>query len=119
MTYLFIFLGGGLGSLARFLVSKATVTWMPTTFPLGTFLANIVACLILAMVMLTFSSKSNEYVWIQPLILIGFCGGFSTFSTFSNETVDLFNTGHTLVAILNIIISVLVGVGLIYLIKSK
>ena len=119
MTYLYIFIGGGLGSLARFLTSKASVKLFSTDFPLGTLISNIIACVILALLIVMFSSKQQEYQWIQPLLIIGFCGGYSTFSTFSNETFMLFDNGHTLLAVLNIIISTLVGIGLIFLIRSK
>ena len=119
MMYLYIFIGGGLGSLARFLVGKLTSTVMDIDFPLGTLLANMIACLILALVTVSIAPRSEEYQWVQPLLLIGFCGGFSTFSTFSNETFNLIDAGNHLMAILNIVISVAVGIGLIYFIRSR
>lgn len=119
MTYLYIFIGGGLGSLARFLTSKFSIQLFTTSFPIGTFISNILACAILALIVVFFSNKQSEYEWIQPLLLIGFCGGFSTFSTFSNETYDLLTNGQVAIGIANILISVLVGIGLIFLIRAK
>ncbi len=119
MTYLYIFIGGGLGSLARFLTSKVSEHFFTTSFPLGTFISNLVACGILAVLVVLFSNKQSEYEWIQPLLLIGFCGGYSTFSTFSNETYELFTNGQVAIAIANILLSVVVGIGLIFLIRAK
>ena len=119
MTYLYIFIGGGLGSLARFLTSKLSHQIFTTSFPIGTFISNIIACSLLALIVVFFSNKQNEYDWIQPLLLIGFRGGYSTFSTFSNETYDLLTNGEVAVGIANILISVIVGIGLIFLIRSK
>lgn len=119
MTYLYIFVGGGLGSLARYLTSKATENWIPTNFPIGTLLANLLACALLALLVVGFQTRQQEYAWIQPLLIVGFCGGFSTFSTFGNETFGLLQNGHTFLAILNVVISVLVGIGLIFFIRSK
>lgn len=118
MTYFWIFLGGGLGSVARFAITKASSSFYTGNFPLGTFLSNILACLILAIVIVFIIPKNNEASWIQPLLLVGFCGGFSTFSTFSNETSQLLQTGHMGIAILNIAVSVVVGVGLIFWLRS-
>ncbi len=118
MIAFWVFLGGGLGSLARFGVSKGTSALFQTQFPLGTFIANILACLILAILVYQIPLKS-EQSWIHPFMVIGFCGGFSTFSTFSNENFLLFSTGNYMIAILNILISVAVGVGIIFLIKQK
>lgn len=118
MTYLYIFIGGGLGSLARFLTSKATHAIFPTDFPVGTLAANILACAVLAILTLLYS-KSESFHWIQPLLLIGFCGGYSTFSTFGNETFELVEAGEYLYAAVNVIISLIVGVGLIFIIRTK
>lgn len=119
MMYLYIFLGGGLGSLARFLTSKLSHQLFTTSFPIGTFISNILACVILALIVVFFSNKQTEYEWIQPLLLVGFCGGYSTFSTFSNETYQLLTNGQIAIGIANILISVAVGIGLIFLIRSK
>ncbi|MFT5858716.1 MAG: CrcB protein [Flavobacteriaceae bacterium] len=119
MTYLYVFLGGGLGSLARFGLGKLVGSVLVTNFPLGTLFANVLACVILALLVIGVNPQEEGNSWVQPLLIIGFCGGFSTFSTFSNETFQLLDQGNTFLAILNILISVLVGVGLIFLIRSR
>ena len=118
MTYLYIFIGGGLGSLARYLTGKACGTLFSTVFPLGTLLSNLIACALLGLIMVTYV-KTSHANWIQPLLLIGFCGGYSTFSTFGNDTYELVQGGNYFYAVLNVLISVVVGVGLIFLIRSR
>lgn len=119
MMYLYVFLGGGLGCLARFSLSQFVNGLVKSPFPFGTFLSNMLACTLLALFVLGTREYSSEQSWIQPLLIIGFCGGFSTFSAFSYESVQLIDQGNFLVAALNIVISITVGVGLIYLIRSK
>jgi CrcB protein len=111
-----VFIGGGLGSLCRFGISKMSLKMTETNFPLGTFISNTLSCIILAVAVIYFSSKISGNMALKLFVITGFCGGFSTFSTFSLETLELLKQGNYLFAILNIVISVLVGVSLIFFI---
>ncbi len=115
----YIFIGGGLGSLARFGVGKLASKILPDGFPWGTLIANMLACSILALIVLMIQQKPSQASWLSPLLIIGFCGGFSTFSSFSNESLDLIQQGSFGLAVANILVSVAFGIGTIYFIRMK
>jgi CrcB protein len=98
-TLLYIFLGGGFGSMARYLVSKFSLGSFGNGLPYGTLLANILASLLLGYI--TAKTFQSESLW-KPMLAIGFCGGFSTFSTFSNETFKLLQNAEYGSAMMNV-----------------
>jgi CrcB protein len=115
-----VFLGGGLGSLARFGVGKAAIHWFADgKFPLGTLLANTLACLILGLTLLFFKDRLIENEWVKYLVIIGFCGGFSTFSTFSLDTVRLIQEGLYFYSALNILVSLLLGIAILMVVVKS
>lgn len=118
MAFLFVFIGGGLGSLARYSISLASGKLFPGPFPLGTFISNVLACLILGITLYWFKDKIASNHWIVPLFVTGFCGGFSTFSTLSKETLDLIQQGNLGWAAANILFSLCAGIGLIFWVKT-
>jgi len=118
MTWLAIFIGGGLGSIARYGFGILAAKMYTGPFPLGTFLANFCACLILGLAVLFFASKNQMNEAYKALVLVGFCGGFSTFSTFSNETLELMRGGQWGWVIGNVAVSLVVCVGLLWVISK-
>ena len=104
MNWLLVFLGGGFGSITRFGISLI-IKQLGWAFPLATLISNVAASFIIgvltALTMKGILSDDQKMLWAT-----GFCGGFSTFSTFSNETVHLFQNGNMLMAALNISLSI-------------
>lgn len=109
-----IFIGGGLGAMLRFGISVLVVNNLKSFLPLATLLANLVAILIMGLTLYYAESKMEAEPWVRAFVLIGFCGGLSTFSTFSYETVLLLKGYHWMYAFGNVLISVLLGVLVIY-----
>ncbi len=115
-TLALIFVGGGLGSLSRYGVGQASLHFFQTSkFPLGTLFANVLACIVLGVTLFLFRDRLLENEWIKYLVIIGFCGGFSTFSTFSVDTVRLFQDGLFTFGIINILASVALGVAILWI----
>ena len=112
-TCFLVFLGGGLGSLLRFAIYRwcLPLGWI---FPLATFLSNLLSCFVLGLV-LGLRGRGNLNVDFQYLLAVGFCGGFSTFSTFSMENLTLIQEGRWLHATCNIMASVFCGFAAIFL----
>ena len=101
-----IFLGGGLGSLARFGVGKTLADWS-VSVPYGTLAANVLACVILGFFTGAVALRSSDAVLpYRAFLAVGLCGGVSTFSTFSNETLLMLLNNRWGDAFFNIILSV-------------
>ncbi|MDX3663913.1 fluoride efflux transporter CrcB [Streptomyces sp. ID05-26A] len=102
MTVLVVFLGAALGAPARYLLDRFVQSRHSVDFPFGTLVVNVVGCLLIGFVVGT--------SWM-PLLGVGFCGGLTTYSTFSYETVKLLEAEKYRSALLNVVVSVVLGVG--------
>lgn len=114
--WLAVFLGGGVGSIVRFAIGQYfTRIAVKGAFPWATLSANLLATAFLAWLILRFEVLAPGKEHWRALLAIGFCGGFSTLSTFSYENFQLLRDGFFGYAALNIIISVAAGILLFYL----
>lgn len=119
MIALAIFLGGGLGSLLRYITGISANHFFKTDFPLGTLLSNILACIILGLVVFQFKDQIKSDGFLFYFLVVGICGGFSTFSTFSMESVQLAQAGAWTWVGLNIVVSLITCFSLIWILARQ
>ncbi|MEM6326724.1 MAG: fluoride efflux transporter CrcB [Bacteroidota bacterium] len=104
-TALLVALGGAAGALARWGVSEGMARWLGTAAPWGTWTANVLGCFLIGLAMPTLSASDPR----RALLVVGFLGAFTTFSTYSAETLHLWETGRAGLALANAAGSVVVG----------
>lgn len=114
-TILIVFTGSGLGGVARYGVQTWIFKIYPFTFPLATFLVNVLGCLLIGL-FYALSEKGNLLTpeW-RIALTTGFCGGFTTFSTFSYENMNLIRTGDYMYFVLYMVFSIVLGLAAVYL----
>ncbi len=102
-----IFIGAGLGGIARYRLSNYIYSLIGKNFPYGTLLVNVTGCFFMGLVFTVLLERFNGIgSELRALLLIGFLGGYTTFSSFSMETFNLFENGAWFSAMLNILLSV-------------
>jgi len=106
-----IYLGaGGLGgTFLRYIMAKNINQWTGGQFPHGTLAVNLLGCFLVGVFAVLSERKMLLDDNTRLFLMVGFCGGFTTFSTFILETSNLITNGETLRALINVLVSVLVG----------
>lgn len=108
-SILYVFIGGGAGSVLRYLMQMVINRNIITAFPLGTFVVNIIGCMLIGM-FYTLSDRFNLSQDIRLLLTVGLCGGFTTFSTFSTESLNLLKGELYGMFLLYTLLSVAIGI---------
>ena len=107
-TWIAVFVGGGLGSVARFGITRFLLALnVKSVFPWATLAANLIATAVLAWLILRMQHHFEGRDAMKAFLAVGFCGGFSTFSTFSYENFLLIREGMPGWALLNIAVNVI------------
>lgn len=107
---LWVALGGALGSVGRFLIGHYAKQWWPGLFPWGTLIANVLGALLIGLFLGLFTRGQLNDTG-RLLLMTGFCGGFTTFSTFAQENLALLRDGQYGMAALYLGMSLLAGIG--------
>jgi CrcB protein len=109
LIYVWIMLGSALGGGARYFVSGVVATHFGETFPLGTLLINISGSLVIGFFATLTGPDGRVFVGteVRQFVMIGLCGGYTTFSSFSLQTLNLMRDGEMVRAGANIVLSVL------------
>jgi CrcB protein len=114
MNYILVFIGGGLGSVLRFIIALF-ISKTSLSLPVATLSSNVLSCFIFGTFIYIYQEKNLIPENYKYLVLIGICGGLSTFSTFSYETFELIKQGMTGWALTNITVSCVLCTGIFFM----
>ena len=110
LKVLIVGIGGFIGSILRYLLSGVSQNlFKAVTFPIGTLIVNILGCFVIGFLSILAEYRNAFNDFIRTMLFIGVLGGFTTFSSFSNETFNLFREGDTVLAIVNIFVQIAGG----------
>lgn len=102
-------MGGGIGSVCRYLAGLSITRQFTTAFPAGTFIVNITGCFLIGLLY----GVANRHAWLtvewRLFLITGICGGYTTFSSFSYESISLIRQGNYAYFLLYVILSVVLG----------
>jgi len=112
---LLVGLGGFIGSAARYLVSKLNLYWHFLSIPMGTLTVNILGSFVIGFLVGVSAKSEIISADMRLFLMVGVCGGFTTFSSFSNENMMLIQNGQFLTAFMYTGLSILLGFAAVYL----
>ncbi len=115
MNIFLVFAGGGLGAVARYLLQGAVYRFTGTGFPYGTIVVNVLGCFTIGLLMSSMEERFLASPSLRIFLTIGILGGFTTFSSFSYETMALIREGDFLSGGLNIMASLVTCLGATWL----
>lgn len=115
-SILFVALGGALGSVSRYLLGSWTQTLSKSLdFPYGTLTVNLIGCFVIGMLAQLAEARGAFTSDTRAFLIVGILGGFTTFSSFGNDTINLVRDGELSHALVNIAANVIVGLLLVWL----
>lgn len=106
-------LGGAFGAVARYGLDRVIERRSDSLFPWSTFVINIAGCLVIGVLIAALVDRRHTPDWLRAGLVIGVVGGFTTFSTFAQEELDLLET-HLMTALAYVLASVAVGVAAVF-----
>lgn len=107
--WVYLIVGGIAGTIARYVLAGVVYQRMGTDFPYGTLIVNLIGCFLIGLFDTIFQERFLFSPMMRIFLMTGFCGAFTTFSTFMLETANLIKDGETMRAFLNVMVSVMIG----------
>lgn len=104
-----VFLGGGIGAVLRYLTGVFAVRYLSVNLPVATFAVNIIGCFILGLLFAFFIDKPEINIPLKLALTAGFCGGLTTFSTFSLELFEMLKNAQYMQVFVYLILSLIIG----------
>jgi CrcB protein len=116
LNTLLIFIGAGFGGVSRYWISSVTYSFLGREFPYGTLVVNVSGCFLMGLLFVLILERFDGIgPPLRSLLLIGLLGGYTTFSSFSIETLNLFESGAYLSTALNILSSIILCIAATWL----